>query len=233
MNNTTNLKQVKEYYETRYRDKSRFVRKAEDYKIYLDYLGIDKNSTGGLLDVGCGSGLLLRNVETTKLKTFGTDISMTALKLSQRATSRTHYVINSGEAICFKSRQFDYVFCLGSLEHFLDIPVAISEMKRVSKPNAKFCILVPNTVHYRLDADSKWGIKRITGTKQQEMQEELHTFSEWRHILETNGLKVVKYYKDRFFVKKKNILKNLLFSLWLKFLPLKYSYQFIFVCGNR
>lgn len=230
MGNSRKFKEVKKYYEERYKDQSRAIRTLEDYKIYLDYIEINKSSAGMLLDIACGTGMLLKNAEMKGLKTFGIDISMTALKLAKNNTLNTKFVISSGENMSFKDNIFDYVYCLGSLEHFLDIPKAISETIRVSKQKAKFYLMVPNTIHYRLDAKSKWGIKKITGTKQQEMHEELHIFEEWKNIFEKNGLRVERVYKDRFFVKKKNPLKNVLFYLWLKFLPLNYSYQFIFIC---
>lgn len=230
MKETSRLTEIRDYYDDRYTDASRSGRKLKDYNIFLDYLGIKNNEHGLLLDIGCGKGLLLRNAEIRNLTTCGVDVSMNALKLAKTNTIATTFAADSGENLCFKDRIFDYVCCLGSLEHFIDIPEAISEMVRVAKSQAKFCLVLPNTSHYRLDATSTWGIKKIVGTKQQEMQEELHTCREWRQILQAGGLKVQKIYKDRYFVNKRNPLKNMLFYLWLKFLPLKYSYQFIFIC---
>lgn len=221
---------VKEYYDERYKDPGRSKRKLEDYKIYLDYVGIKDQTEGRLLDIACGDGLFLKNAEATKVETFGTDLSSTALALSKKFATKSKYSLNSGETICFKDGIFDYVFCLGSLEHFLDIPKGLSEMKRIGKSDATYCILVPNTIHYRLDANSKWGIKKITGTKQQEMQESLHSYKEWQEILNTAGFKILKCHKDIFYEKKKSVLKSLLFYIWLKLLPFKYSYQFIFIC---
>jgi len=232
MNDIEKKQEIKRYYDDRYSERNRLRRTPHDYKIYLDYLGIDTNSEGKLLDIACGSGLLLKNAENSSLSTFGTDISCTGLSLARRLTARSHLLVNSGEQICFKSKTFDFVFCLGSLEHFLDIPRGLSEMTRVAKPNAKLCIIVPNTIHYRPDAKSRWGFKKIVGTKQQEMLERLHTYDEWKSILERSGLRVRKHYKDTFFIKKRSILKNVLFYLWLRFLPLRYAYQFIFVCEH-
>jgi ubiquinone/menaquinone biosynthesis C-methylase UbiE len=221
---------VKEYYEERYKDPERSKRQLEDYKIYLRYVGITGESTGRLLDIACGDGLLLKNAEATSVETFGTDLSSTAIRLSKKLAAKSKYALNPGETICFLDGTFDYVFCLGSLEHFLDIPKGLREMKRIGKHDATYCILVPNTIHYRLDANSKWGIKKITGTKQQEMQESLHSYKEWQEILRTAGFKIMKCHRDLFYEKKKSALKNLLFYIWLRLLPFKFAYQFIFIC---
>ena len=225
-------KEVKAYYEERYHDKSRFHRKLEDYTIYLKYLGINKSTSGKFLDIACGRGLLLKNTANYGLKPIGLDISLSALKILKNDAVSFQTINCAAEDIGFKANTFEYISCLGSLEHFLDIPKAISEMRRIAKENTLYCIVVPNNIHYRLDAKSKWGIKKVVGTRQQEMHEELHSLQEWKTILKENGLEILKIYKDRFFIKKKNVLKNLLFYLWLKYLPMKYSYQFIFICKS-
>jgi len=221
---------IQSYYDKRYSQEHRVQRTPSDYTKFLRFLGIHSNTKGRLLDIACGSGLLLANAENTKLSTSGIDISATGLSLARTRTSKSHLLVNAGEQICFRSATFDFIFCLGSLEHFLDIPKGITEMKRVAKPHAKLCIVVPNRVHYRLDAKARWGVKRVIGTKQQEMLEHLHSYEEWKAMLECGGLRVKKHYKDTFFIKKRSTLKNVLFFLWLKFLPLRYAYQFIFVC---
>ncbi|HDL18269.1 MAG TPA: class I SAM-dependent methyltransferase [Bacteroidetes bacterium] len=230
MEQNNKFMEVKKYYNERYTDKARTSRRLDDYKVFINHLKIKDPLEKSLFDIACGQGLTLKNAEKKGLKTFGLDISKNALKEAKENVEKSQIVLCSGEDICFKTKSFDYITCLGSLEHFLDIPKAIFEMKRVAKPDATFCVLVPNNIHYRLDAKSKWGIKKIVGTKQKEMQEELHLYKEWRNILQENGLKILKVHKDLFFIRKKNPLKNVLFYLWLKLLPLKYSYQFIFIC---
>lgn len=230
MGQSNELDDLKKYYEARYRDESRSSRKLKDYEIFIKYLKGKNPGERRYLDIACGKGYALRNAELHHMKSFGLDIAANALQEAKKNTTQSHVVLSSSEEICFKNRSFDFISCLGSLEHFIKMTRALDEMKRVAKPDARFCILVPNNIHYRLDSKSKWGIKKIVGTKQQEMREELHSYREWRDILQRNGFRIEKVYKDLFFIRKKNPLKNLLFFVWLKFLPLKYSYQFIFLC---
>ena len=113
-----------------------------------------------------------------------------------------HYILNQGteeriadvtleppQALCLsgcqpKSGHF-HVFALNSLEHFIDKPRALAEMKRVARPDASFLILVPNADFLT----RKLGL--YSGTHQVKAREDVFDLATWNRLFEDAGLRVV------------------------------------------
>jgi len=222
---------VKKYYDDLYcKNQEKTMRPIGTYKIFLDYL--DVKPGGKLLDIACGPGNLLKNAQDAQLTTYGLDISIEALKIAHKTSPNSKIFLALGEHLPFSNDYFDYITCLGSLEHFADIDLALKEMVRVASKYAKYCIVVPN-INYKFGA----------GTDQ--IEEKLLTLDQWKNILQKNGLKIVKIKQDKYFSKvlspkkilsqkglkgKLRLLKRKL--LWT-FMPLDKTYQFIFVCDIK
>lgn len=176
------------------------------------------------LDVACGGGYFLRELRRLhpKLNLVGCDISTQALTLAKEQCPDANLLVNVAEAMPFQNATFDLITCLGSLEHFLDIPGAIREMIRISKPGAYFYIMVPNLFWYK----DLWAVLRTGWRKDRnQTQERFSTLGEWQDTLEQSGLKVLE-------VKKYNGIARRPAKQWIKdiVIPLKFSYHFIFIC---
>ncbi len=187
-----------------------------------------KPDADSLLDLACGGGFYLRELKNRtqgKTKLTGVDISYEALELARKECPEAKLLLGVGEALAFKEKTFDAITCLGSLEHFLDVGQAIGEMKRIAKKNAIFYILVPNLFWYK---DILWVL--LTGDRKTRNQthERFASWGEWKRLLEEEGLRVVKTIKYNGIAKK--ALKQ-----WLKdlFIPLRFSYHFLFICQSR
>lgn len=104
--------------------------------------------TGGrLLDVGCGSGALLRGSPTRPLA-VGADISRSALVL---AHERGLWVVRAtfeGPHLPFRGQTFDCVTCLDVIEHLFDPRPLLRELRRVLRPNGILILQTPNVRHY-------------------------------------------------------------------------------------
>ncbi len=181
-----------------------------------------------ILDLACGGGFFmkqLRNMTGGKIALDGLDISPEALVLAQKECPEGQYAVGVGEALPYKNGTFDAITCLGSMEHFLDIPQAVAEMKRTSTPNARFFILVPNLFWYK-DIFSVL----FTGSRKTRNQthERFAAMREWIETFEGQGLKVVKTVKYNGIARKgwKQALKDLL-------IPRTLSYHFMFVCEAK
>jgi len=168
----------------------------------------------------------------------GVDLSDEAVRLAKRVAPTAEVAVGAGEALAFRAGTFDYVTCLGSLEHFLDMGQGLEEMKRVAKPGARFCIMVPNKDFIG------WKVLGHQGTAQQDINEHLQSLAAWRRLFEAHGLGVVRATPDRWHavrwrapgarggVVKRFLLGPILELAW-RLIPLRWQYQFVFVLERR
>ncbi|MCD6594502.1 class I SAM-dependent methyltransferase [bacterium] len=200
------------------------------YHNFLDYLNI--KSGGKLLDIGSGTGFLLKLANRNGLRTYGVDISIEGVKIAKNTSPDSIIIVNSGENLAFLDNTFDYITCIGVLEHFIDIENGIAEILRVAKDNAIFCIVVPNINYFF------WKIKGKKGTIQQDINEHLFSLEQWENLFAKNGLKISEIHQDKWFMIKDKIFsslnpikitKKIIYKLIWLFMPLKNTYQFIFI----
>src|SRR2546423_7069937 len=150
------------------------MRPAAAYPICLDLRGATPGSR--LLDVSCGIGSLLTAALARGIDAVGVDLSDAAIRIAKRTVPTADVAVGAGETLAFKSGTFDYVTCLGSLEHFLDMGRGLEEMQRVAKPAARFCIMVPNQDFIG------WKVLGHQGTAQQDINEHLLNLHAWRAL---------------------------------------------------
>lgn len=186
-----------------------------------------KPNAGKVLDVACGGGYFLREVTRRsqgKTCSTGIDISSAALGLALKECPQANYLISVAEFLPFKNETFDAITCLGSLEHFLDIPKAIKEMSRITKPDGIFYIMVPNLFWYKDFWSVLW-----TGDKKHrnQTQERFASLGEWSDTLKSSGLKIKNIIKYNGIARRpaKQWLKDLV-------IPRNFSYHFLFICSK-
>lgn len=222
---------ISNWYDRMYALKGReFVRPHEAYPIFLDYMKV--NGSGVLLDVGCGCGDLLLSASRRGLKTCGVDVSSVAVRIAKQTSPDSLIFDGSAEHLYFDDNLFDYVTCMGSLEHFHNMENSLKEMKRVAKKDALFCISVPNSNFIY------WKVSGKHGTTQQDILERMMSLNEWKRVFIENGFRIIKIRQDKWHSQKLNIfgslspvvlLKNLFLKLAWLFLPLRWTYVFIFI----
>jgi ubiquinone/menaquinone biosynthesis C-methylase UbiE len=188
-----------------------------------------------LLDVACGEGVLVRMAEQRRLDVIGLDFAFQAARIAKKESGQM-IVVGNGEKLPFRSNSFDYVTNLGSLEHFLDPVSGIREMARVLRHDGLAAILLPNSYYL---ADIVWHVWR-TGYSVSHKQpiERFATYGEWRDLLDTNGLQVVRSYKYNFrFPRSRNDWqwyaehsRKFLYLALAPFIPFHLSYSFLYIC---
>ena len=75
---------------------------------------------GKLLDLGCGTGFFLAELEAVHPGAVGLDISHDMLKVSEQYIPGARLVTADAERLPFRPGAFDTVFCKGSLHHTRD-----------------------------------------------------------------------------------------------------------------
>ena len=103
---------------------------------------LDHSARGRLLDVGCGCGFVLSQVEDLFASAIGVDVSREALDFG-RTYSRSGLAVADAERIPFPDATFDHIISTDAFEHIPDDQAAILEIERALKPGGCFIVYVP------------------------------------------------------------------------------------------
>lgn len=122
-------------------------------KLLLEHLG-DLNGKRAL-DVGCGKGRFARIFQERypAAEMWGLDISEEMLKFVP-AGIRTR--AGSMTALPFEDASFDAAYATESLEHAVEIDVAVAEICRVVKPGGRIAIIDKNAAHFGKLQTPEW-----------------------------------------------------------------------------
>lgn len=97
-----------------------------------------------LLDVGCGSGLLLDALGTDVGLRVGCDVRSELYDQAKPHLRSMFFVRAEGGHLPFPDCYFDLVTCLAAIEEFPDWTNALQEMTRCIAPNGVLCVTVTN-----------------------------------------------------------------------------------------
>lgn len=122
------------------------------------------NSTSKILDVGCGSGNLLKMLEGQRL--VGVDLSPSLLAVARErlaAKKNVELVRHNIEKLPFADNSFDRVVCSEVLEHCAKPQNVMNEMVRVCMDNGIILITVPNEdlINFSKRITLKFGLKKF------------------------------------------------------------------------
>jgi ubiquinone/menaquinone biosynthesis C-methylase UbiE len=99
-----------------------------------------------ILDVGCGTGILLRQLLRLdrSLSLSGVDIAAGMVKMAQMKLGKS-VKIQRGSAnnLPYRENSFDFVTCATSFHHYARPDNSLREMWRVLKPEGKLVVLDP------------------------------------------------------------------------------------------
>jgi 2-polyprenyl-3-methyl-5-hydroxy-6-metoxy-1,4-benzoquinol methylase len=110
---------------------------------------IENVSPGDIVDVGCGTGLLLERI----IDRLGTDdrvytgVDIHVDDATREKMAGVRFEAAMVENLPFEDKSFDTVICTHVLEHILDIRQAVSELRRVCR--RKLIVVVPKEREYR------------------------------------------------------------------------------------
>lgn len=215
--------EIRQWYNDQYKKHGDSILRPEDaYLHVLDYF--EPKQGKRLLDIGCGAGWVLRDARRRGIKAFGVELSDEAIKIAKKNAPGALFSVGSAVHLGFPDKFFDYVTCLGALEHMVDIDESLQEMHRVVKDDGMLCVLVPN------ENFIYWKLTKNHGTAQQEINEQMFTLKQWKKILTKNGFEICLIRPDLYLTKK---IKSWVCKLILPLLPLYFGYAFYFIIKKQ
>ena len=103
---------------------------------------LEKDRRSLLLDVGCGSGFVLSQIEDKFNLAVGIDMSKEAVKYGSSFINSA-LIIGDAQRLPFKDSTFDCIISTDAFEHFPDDIAAIHEVKRLLRLKGYFIVYVP------------------------------------------------------------------------------------------
>jgi SAM-dependent methyltransferase len=109
-----------------------------------------------ILNVGCGAGtaeVSLSRLRLSQIHLFGVDLIFDRVRDAHRATrginARVGYSVADACRLPFATDSFDSTYCVAVLQHIRDLPGAITEIARVTRPGGRVLVVEPdNTARY-------------------------------------------------------------------------------------
>lgn len=220
----TNEEELKESYDAIW---SETTMEEDDsfYEWIAELLNIQSDRV--LLDVGYGSGQMLKFAAKRGAKTYGTDISEVAKKIAKANSPESILEVFSGEKLLYKTDAFDYVTCLGVLEHMIHPEVGVQEIARVVKPDGKVIISLPNKWYWY---DVLRGMTKGVDAYQGQELERYYPVEEAKDLMEDNGLRVervIPFCKELW---ETGPLAWVYGKFIRKLVPVNASYEPLYVC---
>ena len=103
---------------------------------------------GRVLDIGCGSGVLLAQLAGHAGHRAGVELSPGAAAEAARVADE---VVNAavGSELPFPAESFDVVVCADILEHLVEPAAALASLSRFCRPGGAVVISVPNVANWQ------------------------------------------------------------------------------------
>jgi len=95
-----------------------------------------------ILDIGCGAGALIKELQDEGRNVYGVDMSKTTLDFCQNQGVKNLFKAQATQ-LPFAEKSFDAILLLDVLEHIENENQAITEIKRVLMPDGIAIIFVP------------------------------------------------------------------------------------------
>ena len=176
------------------------------YKKRLDMVGsmIQNNKNDRLLDIGCGSGIFLKELETKCKNLYAMDIhrKMHLVKsMIDKEKINAYLYEGSITHLPFDSEVFNCIISVSVIEHVSDLDRAFSEINRVAQKNAIIVLGFP-VKNVITDTIFKISYKLLPNAKLEE-----------EHV--SNHIEIISAAKQRY--------KNIEVSYFPAFFPLSFS----------
>lgn len=112
----------------------------------LDAIRKHIGSSGSILDVGCGNGVISRYIGEHGYTVLGIDVSDKTIAAAQTANklSNVEFKVLSAESLVADGKKYDAVICSEVLEHLTDPNKLLGTLQNVVAENGILIVTVPN-----------------------------------------------------------------------------------------
>lgn len=148
-----------------------------------------------VLEIGCGTGLILRHVHKVANFAVGIDISEGMLGLAQKRGLNA--VRASATALPFEDERFDVVYSFKVLSHVPDLDRALQEAERVTKTGGHLLLEFYNPLSIRYLSKKLWRGRISANTNEGAVFTRYDSLNQLRRrlprsleLLDVNGIRV-------------------------------------------
>ena len=176
---------------------------------------------GRALDVGCGPGVMVRQLLDLGYEVYGVDIAEGMIEECRKHFGnfpKAYFSIGRIEKMDFPENHFDLIVCMGVVEYLVDDNAGIKELFRVLKPGGTLIVTCPNFFSpWRRWSSFYWGVKNVIKRAigrpiYGEMHHREYKSGNYCRLLEQRGFRILDicYYNfkvvieplDRWFMKR-------------------------------
>jgi 2-polyprenyl-3-methyl-5-hydroxy-6-metoxy-1,4-benzoquinol methylase len=136
-----------------------------------------------VLEVGCGHGAVLELLARRDFRPIGSDISGYILGQAQEMHPDLALLASDLTHMAIRDASLGTVFALEVLEHVIDVPVALGEVRRVLRPGGRLIATTPNPAADRLP---------FTNSGADPTHVSVHPPERWTHLLLEAGFQNVR-----------------------------------------
>ncbi len=119
-----------------------FIGKQSLVRTVLNGFSLDGIMQEKILDIGCGTGVILKLLESFGVA-YGMELSSEAIRFLRKRDLNLVVRSDASQSIPFKGGSFSAILCLDVLEHLDDDSTLLNEMVRVCKPGGHIILTVP------------------------------------------------------------------------------------------
>lgn len=142
---------MKEFYDLDSRRRCAGSEIAQSHELSLRMMSVSPGDV--VLDIGCGGGALLSEINRRKGIAVGLDISETQIRYTKTHSRDALLIIGDADRLPLKNSVFTKCFAVEILEHVQNPGLMMKEIRRILEDDGELIIVVPN--------DRNWFIHRV------------------------------------------------------------------------
>jgi cyclopropane fatty-acyl-phospholipid synthase-like methyltransferase len=148
-----NSKELGDWYDRKYLEMGDgWNTPADEVNRHLDDIGVPFDKTKWLLDVGCGAGHFLQEA-VKRVQCVGIELSRVGLEHCIKRAPEAYLSLGDIGRIpeVHLRPSYDYIVSIGSLEHIVDLPSALDNLRSMLKEDGHFYFYCPNELWMHFD----------------------------------------------------------------------------------